>query len=111
MCECTVLSCTGGACSRGYKQGERGREALKSLLEEVMIEASANIVLRGTGVRVLRVVRANDDEIIQKMVSASPFYRHKEGRSTCTGRAKVVVFSPNRGHAVGDYCGKYTVGH
>jgi len=31
------------ACSRGYKQGERGREAPKSLLEEEMIEASANI--------------------------------------------------------------------
>ena len=42
VCEGTVLSCTGGACSRGYKQGERGREAPKSLLEE-MIEASANI--------------------------------------------------------------------
>ena len=42
LCECTVLSCTGGACSRGYKRGERGREAPKSLLEE-MIEASANI--------------------------------------------------------------------
>ena len=40
--EGTVLSCTGGACSRGYKRGERGREAPKSLLEE-MIEASANI--------------------------------------------------------------------
>ena len=26
-----------------YKRGERGRKAAKSLLEEVMIEASANI--------------------------------------------------------------------
>ena len=43
VCEGTVLSCTGGACSRGYKQGERGREAPKSLLEEKLIEASANI--------------------------------------------------------------------
>ena len=42
VCECTVLSCTGGACSRGYKRDERGREAPKSLLDE-MIEASANI--------------------------------------------------------------------
>ena len=40
-----------------------------------------------------------------------PFYRHKEGRSTCTGRSKVVVFSPNRGCAVDDYCRKYTVGY
>ena len=43
MCEGTVLSCTGGACSRGYKRGERGREAPRSLLEEELIEASANI--------------------------------------------------------------------
>ena len=43
LCECTVLSCTGGACSSGYKRGERGREAPKSLLEEELIEASANI--------------------------------------------------------------------
>ena len=43
VCESTVLSCTGGACSRGYKRGERGREAPKSLLEKELIEACANI--------------------------------------------------------------------
>ena len=43
VCECIVLSCTGGAYSRGYKRGERGRKAPKSLLEEKLIEASANI--------------------------------------------------------------------
>ena len=43
VCESIVLSCTGGACSRGYKRGERGREALRSLLEEKLIEANANI--------------------------------------------------------------------
>ena len=43
VCESTVLSCTGGACSKGYKRGERGREAPKSLLEEELIEASVNI--------------------------------------------------------------------
>ena len=43
VCESTVLSCTGGTCSRGYKRGERGREAPRSLLEEELIEASANI--------------------------------------------------------------------
>ena len=43
MCESTVLSCTGGACSRGYKRGERGREAPRSLLKEELIEASTNI--------------------------------------------------------------------
>ena len=42
VCEGTVLSSTGGACSGGYKRGERVKEAPKSLLEEV-IEASDNI--------------------------------------------------------------------
>ena len=32
VCEGTVLSCTRSARSRGYKRGERGREAPKSLL-------------------------------------------------------------------------------
>ena len=32
-----------------------------------------------------------NDDIVEKMVPASPFYRHKEGRSTCMGRSKVVV--------------------
>jgi hypothetical protein len=110
VCEGTILSCTGGACSRGYKRGKRGREAPKSLLEEV-IEASAKIVAQESGcVCSVSYVCVNDD-IVQKMVPASPFYRHKEGRSTCTWRSKVVVFSPNQGRAVGDYCRKYTVGH
>ena len=43
VCESTILSCTGGACSRGYKRGERRREAPRSLLEEELIETSANI--------------------------------------------------------------------
>ena len=43
VCESTVLSCTGGACSRAYKRDERGREAPRSLLEEELIEVSANI--------------------------------------------------------------------
>ena len=34
----------------GYKRGEGGREAPKSLLEEEMIEASANIGLKRAGV-------------------------------------------------------------
>jgi len=42
VCESTGLSCAGGACSRRYKRGEKGREAPGSLLEE-LIEASANI--------------------------------------------------------------------
>ena len=48
-------------------------------------------------------------EIVEKMVPASSFYIHKEGWSTCTGRSKVVISSPNRGYAVDDYCRKYTV--
>ena len=47
VCEGTVLSCTVGACSRGYRRGERGREAPKSLLEGELIEASANIGVQG----------------------------------------------------------------
>ena len=38
---CTVLH--RGCLSRGYRRGERGREAPKSLLEKELIEASANI--------------------------------------------------------------------
>ena len=41
VCEGTVLSCTRSACSRGYKQGERGREAPKSLLEVESAQMSA----------------------------------------------------------------------
>ena len=80
------------------------------MLEEV-IEASANIGAQESGcVCSVSYIYVNDD-IVQKMVPESPFYRHKEGRSTCMWRSKVVVFSPNRGRAVGDYCRKYTVGH
>ena len=43
VCECTILSCTEVPVVGDYKRGERGREAPKSLLEEEMIEASANI--------------------------------------------------------------------
>ena len=57
MCESTALSCTGGACSRGYKRGERGREAPKSLLEGELIEASANIGVQKS-VCALLVVRS-----------------------------------------------------
>ena len=47
VCETTVLFCTGGAFSKGYKRGERGRETPKSLLEGELIEASANIGVQG----------------------------------------------------------------
>ena len=41
VCEGTVLSCTRSACCRGYKQGERGREAPKSLLGVESVGVSA----------------------------------------------------------------------
>ena len=41
VCEGTVLSFTRNACSRGYKRGERGRKAPKSLLEEESVGVSA----------------------------------------------------------------------
>ena len=91
------------ACSRGYKRGERGRKAHRSLLEEEMIEASANIGAQESGCLCSASYVCVSDEVVVKMVSASPFYRHKEGRSTCTWRSKVVIFSLNRGRAVGDY--------
>ena len=40
VCEGTVLSCTRGAYSRGYKRGESGRKAPKSLLEVELVEMS-----------------------------------------------------------------------
>ena len=48
------------------------------------------------------------DELSVEVLTSS-FYRHKEGQSTCTVRSEVIVFSPNRGYAVNDYCWKYTV--
>ena len=48
--EGTVLICTGGACSRGYKRGERGREAPKSLLE---VDLLRYVPISGSRARVL----------------------------------------------------------
>ena len=48
---------------------------------------------------------------IGKTVTASPFYRHKEGRCTCTGERRSRRSSPNRGRVVAEYCRKYTVPH
>ena len=76
-----------------------------------MIEASANIGAQERGCVCSASYVCVNDEIVEKMVPVFLFYRHKEGRSTCTGRSKVVVFSPNRGCAVDGYCRKYTVGH
>ena len=48
--EDTVLICTGGVCSRGYKRGERGREAPKSLLE---VDLLRQVLISGSRARVL----------------------------------------------------------
>jgi len=48
---------------------------------------------------------------MEKTETASPFYRHKEGRCTCTGGREKSSSSPNRGRAVAEYCRKYTVPH
>ena len=109
MCEGTILSCTGGAYSRGYRRGERGREAPKSLLDEKLIEVSANIsgsvVL---SVAYYRMVRSRDP---LKGSPPPPFIDTRRGGVHAQGIVKVVVFSPNRGGAVIEHCGKYTVGH
>jgi len=55
---CTILH--RGACSRGYKRGERGREAPKSLLEMKLIELGANIGAQES-VCALRVVRGVEE--------------------------------------------------
>ena len=74
-----------------------------------MIEASANIVLRGA--RVLRESRVcvNEGRQIRwlRKEPASSFYRLKQGRLHARGDSEVVVFSPNRGGAVGGRCRRY----
>ena len=46
-----------------------------------------------------------------KIKPASSFYRHKEGGVHAQEAVEVVVFSPNRGGAVVEHCGKYTMGY
>ena len=48
---------------------------------------------------------------MEKTEPASPFYRHKEGGVHVQEIAEVIVFSPNRGGAVVEHYGKYTVGY
>ena len=50
-------------------------------------------------------------EMIPGKEPASSFYRHKEGRSTCTGNLRSRRLSSNRGCAVVGHCWKYTVGY
>ena len=107
MCESTVLSCTGGACSRGYKRGERGRKAPKSPLEEELIEASANIGVQRS-VCALLVVRS---VLFLPSGPTPPFIDTRRDGVHVQGIMEVVVFSQNRGGAVIEYYGKYTVGY
>ena len=48
---------------------------------------------------------------MDKIEPASLFYRHKEGRCTCTRGGRSRRSSPNRGCTVAEYCRKYTVPH
>src|SRR6185437_4733365 len=95
VCESTVLSCTGGACSRGYKRGERGREAPRSLLEEELIEASANI-----GAQKSVCALPNGPTTPLKESLPPPFIDTRRDGVHAQGIVEVVVFSPNHGSAV-----------
>ena len=106
MCESTILSCTGGACSRGYKRGERGREPPKSLLEEELIEASANIGVQRS-VCALLVVRS----VVCTEWADPHFIDTRRDSVHAQGIVEVIVFSLNRGGAGFEHCGKYTVGY
>ena len=106
VCESTVLSYTGGAYSRGYKRGERGREAPKSPLEEELIEASGNIGVQGS-VCALLVVRS----VVFYRVGRPPFIDTRRDDVHAQGIMEVIVFSLNYGGAVIEYCVKYTVGY
>ena len=48
---------------------------------------------------------------MDKTEPSSPFYKHKEGRCTCTGQGRSRRSSPNQGRAVAEYCRKYTMPH
>jgi hypothetical protein len=86
------------------REREKGSQVSAKRLRQVPISCSEERVC------VLRDELSDwASEIVEKMVPASSFYRHKEGRSTCTERSKVIVSSPNRGYAVDDYCRKYTM--
>ena len=54
VCEGTVLSCTRSVYSRGYKRGERGREAPKSLLEDELSVGSSDVGARSECVLCVR---------------------------------------------------------
>ena len=60
---------------------------------------------------VTMIANVVDDGVPLKGKLASSFYSHKEGWFTCTGDRGSRRFPPNRGGAVVEHCGKYTVGH
>ena len=55
-------------------------------------------------------MREREKMRMEEIEPASPFYRHKEGRSTRTGGGRSRCFSPNQGRTVNIYYRKYTVG-
>ena len=93
---CIILHRVHGACSRGYRRGERGREAPRSRLEEESIKASAHI---GCSV-VLSVVLSRTAPL--KGNPPPPFIVTRRDGVHAQGIVEVVVFPPNRGGAVVD---------
>ena len=90
VCEGTVLSCTGGACSRGYRRGARGREAPKSLLEEELIEACANI--GGSVVLSVAYYRMGPTATPFKGSPPPPFIDTRRDGVHAQGIVEVIVF-------------------
>ena len=75
VCEGTILTCTGVPVVGGYKRGESGREAPKSLLEWLRQVP----ISRRVGECVFCELCASRWTCPEKE-PASSFYRHKEGR-------------------------------
>jgi hypothetical protein len=80
------------------------------LLEEELIEASANIGVQRS-VCALLVVRDILFRVLFSTEWADPlFIDTRRDGVHAQGIMEVIVFSPNRGGAVIEYCEKYTVG-
>ena len=86
-------------------------EAPKSLLEEELIEASANIGVQRS-VCALLVVRSVFFLFFSTERWADPpFIDTRRDGVHAQGIMEVVVFSSNHGGAVIEHCGKYIVGY
>ena len=102
VCEGTVLSCTRCACSRGYKQGERGRKAPKSLLEEGLSVASGDV-----GAISECALRGRCENLKSRPPWGSPpppFIDTRRDGYMYRGSQRLSF-------TIVEYCGKYTVGY